>query len=259
MLTDTFVTIAGLLWLGMLFAAALWHDLAQPLNAAHLFTHALAQRLQHECYREEVNNIDHALSSAEGLLFGLLDISQLDAGGMTPKIQVFCMRELLQHLATKFRVIAHDKGLILRCVASQAWVRSDPQLLRRVLQNFLTNAVRYTLSGRVLLGCRLLKDHIRIEVWDTGVGIDAADQKVIFEEFRRLGHGGLGHGSAQGMGLGLSISERIAHLLGHRITLRSRIGVGTVFALNVARAQAEIMPASPVPKVLSNTENARCW
>ena len=134
MLTDTFVTIAGLLWLGMLFAAALWHDLAQPLNAAHLFTHALAQRLQHECYREEVNNIDHALSSAEGLLFGLLDISQLDAGGMTPKIQVFCMRELLQHLATKFRVIAHDKGLILRCVASQAWVRSDPQLLRRVLR-----------------------------------------------------------------------------------------------------------------------------
>ena len=239
------------------FLAAVSHDLAQPLNAAHLFTHALAQRLQHECYRNEVNNIDHALSSAEGLLSGLLDISQLDAGGMNPKIQAFCIAELLQHLAAEFRVIAEAKGLILRCVSSQAWVRSDPQLLRRVLQNFLTNAVRYTASGRVLLGCRLFHDHIRIEVWDTGVGIAAADQKVIFEEFRRLGHGGLGHGGAQGMGLGLSIAERIAHLLGHSISLTSRIGAGTVFALNVARAPAEIVPAISLPKVLAHAPNSR--
>ena len=239
------------------FLAAVSHDLAQPLNAAHLFTHALAQRLQHEAYRQEINNIDHALNSAEGLLSGLLDISQLDAGGMTPKIQAFCIAELLQHLAAEFRVIAEAKGLILRCVGSQAWVRSDPQLLRRVLQNFLTNAVRYTASGRVLLGCRLLHDHIRIEVWDTGVGIEAADQKVIFEEFRRLGHGGLGHGSAQGMGLGLSIAERIAHLLGHSISLRSRIGIGTVFALSVARAPAEIVATVPMPKVLEHTPSSR--
>jgi len=239
------------------FLAAISHDLAQPLNAAHLFTHALAQRLQHDCYRDDVSNIDRALSSAEGLLSGLLDISQLDAGGMTPKIQAFCIAELLQHLAAEFRVIAQDKGLILRCVASQAWVRSDPQLLRRVLQNFLTNAVRYTASGRVLLGCRLFKDHIRIEVWDTGVGIAAADQEVIFEEFRRLGHGGLGHGSAQGMGLGLSIAERIANLLGHRISLRSRIGVGTVFALNVARTPPETMPVGIIPKALTYAPNKR--
>ena len=239
------------------FLAAVSHDLAQPLNAAHLFTHALAQRLQHECYRDEVNNIDRALNSAEGLLSGLLDISQLDAGGMTPKIQAFCISELLQHLAAEFRVIAEAKGLILRCVSSQAWVRSDPQLLRRVLQNFLTNAMRYTAQGRVLLGCRLFQNHIRLEVWDTGVGIAAADQKVIFEEFRRLGHGGLGHGSAQGMGLGLSIAERIAHLLGHGITLRSQLGVGTVFALNVARTPAEIMPVNPVPKVLAHAPSSR--
>ncbi len=239
------------------FLAAVSHDLAQPLNAAHLFTHALAQRLQHESYRDDVSNIDRSLSSAEGLLSGLLDISQLDAGGMTPKIQAFCIAELLQHLAAEFRVIAQEKGLILRCVASQAWVRSDPQLLRRVLQNFLTNAVRYTASGRVLLGCRLFKDHIRIEVWDTGVGIEAADQQVIFEEFRRLGHGGLGRGSAQGMGLGLSIAERIATLLGHSITLRSRIGVGTVFALNVARTQAETTPITIAAKALAYAPNKR--
>ena len=239
------------------FLAAVSHDLAQPLNAAHLFTHALAQRLQHEGYRDEVNNIERALTSAEGLLSGLLDISQLDAGGMTPKIQAFCISELLQHLAAEFRVIAEAKGLVLRCVNSQAWVRSDPQLLRRVLQNFLTNAVRYTARGRVLLGCRLFDDHIRIEVWDTGVGIAAVDQKVIFEEFRRLGHGGLGHGSAQGMGLSLSIAERIAHLLGHSITLRSQMGVGTVFSLTVARAPAEIVHAVPVPKVLAHTPSSR--
>ena len=224
------------------FLAAVSHDLAQPLNAAHLFTHALAQRLEHEQYRGDVGNIDGALNSAENLLAGLMDISRLDAGGMAPKIQPFCIDDVLQHLAAEFRVLAKDKGLELHCVRSRAWVRSDPQLLRRVLQNFLANAVRYTEQGRVLLGCRRHGDSLRIEVWDTGPGIAEKDQLLIFEEFRRLSHGG------QGLGLGLSIAERIAHLLGHKITLRSRIGHGTVFALDLPHiaAQLTLPDATPI-------------
>jgi len=214
------------------FLAAVSHDLMQPINAAHLFTHALSQQLRHPQYRDAVTHIDGALGSAEGLLAGLLDISRLDAGGMTARIEDFRIDELLQHLATEFRVLAAERGLALRCVPCHAAVRSDPQLLRRVLQNFLSNAIRYTERGRVLLGCRRRGDALSIEVWDTGPGIAAADQRVIFEEFHRLERGG------QGMGLGLAIAERVARLLDHPIALRSRLGHGTMFALRVPRAAA---------------------
>jgi signal transduction histidine kinase/Na+/proline symporter len=214
------------------FLAAVSHDLAQPLNAARLFTHALAQQLERTPQREAVDNIDGALGSAEGLLAGLLDISRLDAGGMAPQVQAFRLDDLLQHLTAEFGVLAREKGLQLRRVPCGAWVRSDPQLLRRVLQNFLANAVRYTEHGRVLLGCRRRGDRLRIEVWDTGVGIAEKDRQVIFEEFRRLDRGG------QGLGLGLAIAERIARLLGHALTLRSTPRRGTVFAIDVPRAAA---------------------
>ena len=216
------------------FLAAVSHDLAQPLNAAHLFTHALSQRLSHEQYRGDVRNIDGALNSAESLLESLLDISQLDAGGIAPKFQAFLLDDLLQHLAAEFRVLAQAKGLELRCVACNIWVRSDPQLLRRVLQNFLANAVRYTREGRVVLGCRRAGGNLRIEVWDSGPGIAQADQTAIFEEFRRLGQGG------QGLGLGLSIAERTAQLLAHPITLRSRVGHGSVFGIIVPRCAPQL-------------------
>ena len=136
------------------FLAAVSHDLLQPINAAHLFNHALAQKLRHPQYREAVANIDGALGSAESLLGALLDISRLDAGGMAPNVRRFCVAETLQHLAAEFQVLAAERGLALECVPSQVWVESDPQLLRRVLQNFLANAVRYTAQGRVLLGVR---------------------------------------------------------------------------------------------------------
>jgi signal transduction histidine kinase/Na+/proline symporter len=213
------------------FLAAVSHDLAQPLNAARLFTHALAQQLERTPQREAVDNIDGALGSAEGLLAGLLDISRLDAGGMAPQVQAFRLDELLQHLTAEFGVLAREKGLQLRRVPCREWVRSDPQMLRRVLQYFLANAVRYTAHGRVLLGCRRRGGTLRIEVWDTGLGIAEKDRVVIFEEFRRLDRGG------QGLGLGLAIAERIARLLGHPIALRSQPGKGTVFSIDVPRAQ----------------------
>jgi signal transduction histidine kinase/Na+/proline symporter/CheY-like chemotaxis protein len=225
------------------FLAAVSHDLAQPLNAAHLFVHALAPRLSEPEHRQALDNIDGALGSAESLLAGLLDISRLDAGGMEPNEQVFRIGDLVQHLAAEFRVLAAEKGLPLDCVGTDAWVRSDPQLLRRVLQNFLGNAVKYTARGRILVGVRRRGDALSVEVWDTGPGIAESDQGLIFEEFRRLDRGG------QGLGLGLAIAERIARLLGHPLRLRSWPGRGTVFAIDVPRA-------APAPVVAAVPETA---
>ncbi|MAL02737.1 MAG: hybrid sensor histidine kinase/response regulator [Arenimonas sp.] len=221
------------------FLAAVSHDLAQPLNAAHLFVHALAPKLEHTPHHEALSNIDGALASAEDLLSGLLDISRLDAGGMEPKPQAFRIDELLQPLAAEFGVLAAQKGLSLDRVPSRAWVCTDPQLLRRVLQNFLGNAVRYTQRGRILVGCRRRGPSLAIEVWDTGPGIAEADQAAIFEEFRRLDKGG------QGLGIGLAIAERVARLLGLPLKLRSWPGRGTVFSIEVPRAAPA--PARPAP------------
>lgn len=222
------------------FLAAVSHDLAQPLNAARLFTYALGQQLEAAPQSASVKQIDGALGSAESLLGGLLDISRLDAGGMTPQVREFCLDELLRHLADEFRVLAHDKGLQLRCVPSRTWVRSDPQLLRRVLQNFLANAIRYTRQGKILIGCRRRDGELHVEVWDTGIGIAEADRTAIFEEFKRLDRGG------QGLGLGLAIADRIARLLGHRISLRSQPGRGTGFGI-----------ALPITAPVANPERAR--
>jgi PAS domain S-box-containing protein len=224
------------------FLAAVSHDLLQPINAAHLFTHALAQQLQHPQYRAAVSDIDGALTSTETLLAGLLDISRLDAGGLTPRIDRFPVAEVLEPLAAEFGVLARGRGLRLARVASRAWVESDPQLLRRVLQNFLSNAVRYGERGRVLVGCRRVGGGLRIEVWDTGPGIAEADHAAIFEEFRRLER----PGGSEGLGLGLAIADRIARLLGHRIGLRSWPGRGSVFWIALPRAAPRQRAAAPV-------------
>jgi PAS domain S-box-containing protein len=219
------------------FLAAVSHDLAQPLNAAHLFTHALQQRVADPALHAPLGNIDAALSAAESLLAGLLDISRLDAGGLRPAVEDFALDPLLQGLAAEFGLMAAEKGLRLRAPRTRLWVRSDPQLLRRVLQNFLANAVRYTASGRILLGLRRRGGRVEIGVHDTGAGIAPEHQQLIFEEFRRIERGG------QGLGLGLAIAERISRLLEHPLRLRSRLGRGTCFAVELPRA----MPL-PAPK-----------
>ena len=214
------------------FLAAVSHDLAQPLHAAHLFTHALAQGMDAEGRRATVAHIDGALSSAEALLGGLLDISRLDAGGMPMQRRHFAADEVLGGLAAEFGALADAKGLSLRYVPTRAWLHSDPQLLRRVLQNFLSNALKYTRRGRILFGCRRRGGRLRIEVWDSGEGIAEADLGVIFEEFRRLDRGGAG------LGLGLAIAERIARLLEAPLTLRSWPGDGSVFTIELPRVAA---------------------
>ncbi|QNN71684.1 hybrid sensor histidine kinase/response regulator [Thermomonas carbonis] len=214
------------------FLAAIGHDLLQPLHAAHLFADALQQRGDAE-QRELARQIGGALDSTTDLLGTLLDMSRLEAGGLMPEPRDFPLAEVLDPLVAQFGVLASERGLRLRHVPTRAWVRSDPQLLRRVLQNFLANAVRYTASGSVLLGVRRSGDALRIEVHDTGPGIDPARFEAIFEEFRR-GEDAPG----QGLGLGLAIAQRIAVLLGSDVGLHSTTARGSRFSIDVPRVAA---------------------
>jgi len=214
------------------FLAAVTHDLMQPLHAAQLFAHALTERDSDAATAQHLNG---ALAATEGLLTGLLDVARLEGGRLHPQPRTFALAEVLDPLAAEFRAIALDRGVRLDVVGTRAWVHSDPQLLRRVLQNFLSNALRYAEHGRVLLGVRRAGQQLRVEVWDTGPGIAPGEQKLIFQEFRRGSAAG-----GQGLGLGLSIAQRMADLLGHPLRLRSWPGRGSVFDLSVPRARAAI-------------------
>jgi len=210
------------------FLAAVSHDLMQPLHAAQLFAHTLAER------GNDTNTARHlhgALTATEGLLAGLLDMARLEAGRLQAQPRDFPLADVFDPLAAEFQALAHDRGIRFNVVGSRQWVHSDPQLLRRVLQNFLSNALRYAEQGRVLLGVRMQGDALRLQVWDNGPGIDPQEQRAIFEEFRRGSAAG-----GQGLGLGLSIAQRMAALLGHPIGLRSWSGHGSMFELRVPRA-----------------------
>ncbi|GAB2517672.1 hybrid sensor histidine kinase/response regulator [Lysobacter humi (ex Lee et al. 2017)] len=230
------------------FLAAVGHDLMQPLHAAQLFTDALADELDDPRQRATATQIRGALESTGDLLTGLLDMSRLEAGGLVPEPRAFALKDVLDPLASEFRAIAAARGLRFRYRSTGGWVRTDPQLLRRVLQNFLANAVRYTASGDVLLGVRRDSGALRIEVHDTGPGIEPSQQSTIFEEFRR-GEGAPG----QGLGLGLSIADRIAGLLGTPIGLRSTRGRGTTFSVTVAATR----PVAPGPRSATGLAGVR--
>jgi signal transduction histidine kinase/CheY-like chemotaxis protein len=212
------------------FLAAVTHDLMQPLHAAQLFAHSLTERGSDAATAQHLNG---ALAATEGLLTGLLDVARLEGGRLHPQPRAFALAEVLDPLAAEFRAIALDRGVQLNVVGTRVWVHSDPQLLRRVLQNFLSNALRYAEHGRVLLGVRRHGAQLRIEVWDNGPGIAPDEQRLIFQEFRRGSAAG-----GQGLGLGLSIAQRMADLLGHALGLRSWPGRGSVFHLEVLMAPA---------------------
>jgi len=214
------------------FLASASHDLLQPLNAARLFTSALAGKVNEGETRELVDHIDSSLGAAEEIISTLLDISKLDAGALEADISTFNINDLLRHLATEFSAIAKDQDLKLHVVPSSAWVRSDAKLLRRVIQNFLSNAIRYTETGKILLGCRRLNGFLRIEVLDTGPGMSDDQLTHIFEEFRRFQHGR----DQKGLGLGLAIVDRISGMLNHPISVHSIQGKGSTFGITVPLA-----------------------
>jgi signal transduction histidine kinase len=218
------------------FLAAASHDILQPLNAARLYVTSLVER-QNSGGEDSrlVENIDDSLEAIEEILGALLDISRLDAGAMTTSITSFKMSDLMRSLEIEFAPIARAKGLTLTFVPCSLAVQSDRLLLRRLLQNLISNAIKYTPRGRVLVGCRRHGHSLQIGVYDTGVGIPVLKRGEIFKEFHRLEQGAR---IARGLGLGLSIVERLARVLNHGIALDSNASGGSVFSVMVPTAKA---------------------
>ena len=230
------------------FLAAASHDILQPLNAARLYATSLLERMgaqdaasaEGAQERGLARNLDMSLESVEEILTALLDISRLDSGAMKAETSHFRIDDLLRQLQVEFSPMAQERGLKLTFVPSSLSIRSDRRLLRRLLQNLVSNAIKYTPRGRVLVGCRRTGAQLRIEVWDTGLGIPLAQQKAVFREFERLAPAAK---TAPGLGLGLSIVERLSKVLRHKISLQSAPGQGSVFAVTVPIVAA--IPAAP--------------
>ncbi|WP_284500006.1 hybrid sensor histidine kinase/response regulator [Microbulbifer litoralis] len=222
------------------FLAHTSHDLLQPINAARLFIASAQQKAARSDWEqtlEDMGHVDSALNTAEQLIGALREISRLDAGNLTPKREHFPIGELLDALTVEFQAIAASRGLRLRYRPSRLWVHSDRHLLRRILQNFLSNALHYTGRGRVLLGARRRGDELEIQVWDTGPGIAPEAQAQIFDEFVRLSASE--RPSDKGLGLGLAIARRSAELLQHPIGVQSRPGRGAMFCIRVPLGAAD--------------------
>ncbi|MDK1389857.1 hybrid sensor histidine kinase/response regulator [Sinorhizobium sp. 8-89] len=214
------------------FLAAASHDLLQPINAAKLYLSMLTETAGQPGAKDVVSRLNRSFTSIESLLQALLDISRLDSSGAEFNITSFDLGSLLQGLAEDLAPLATEKGIGLRIVPSTRWVTSDQRYLMRCIQNLVVNAIQYTERGHVLVGCRPRGDRLRIEVWDTGIGISEEDQTRIFNEFTRAS----GAERGTGMGLGLSIVERACRHLDHPVRLVSQPGRGSVFSITVPLA-----------------------
>ncbi len=220
------------------FLAAASHDILQPLNAARLYASSLTEAAAHAgsaARADLARNVDISLEAVEEILGALLDISRLDAGATKPEVADVPVADLMRMLEIEFAPIARAKGLELRFLPTTLAIRTDRRLMRRLLQNLVSNALKYTLKGRVLVGCRRAGGRVRIEVWDTGLGIPIDRQRAVFEEFERLDQGAR---VARGLGLGLSIVERLGRVLDHPVGLNSRLGAGSVFSVAAPRGEA---------------------
>jgi signal transduction histidine kinase len=239
------------------FFAAASHDLRQPLHAMGLFAAALLAKAREPDVANLVTSISSSVEALEGLFNELLDISKIDSGKVKPEITDVSVTALFDRLRMDFEPEAFDRGLSFRMPSRSAWVRSDPILLERILRNLISNAMRYTRTGGVLVSTRLRKGELRFEVWDTGMGIAPDDQARIFEEFVQLANAE--RDRRKGLGLGLSIVQRLAALLGHPVSLSSRLGRGTVFRVDVPMGRAPVIRVAAARAERSQTDlGGRC-
>ena len=249
------------------FLAAASHDLRQPTAAIGLLVSLLRQRESAPETREVVNMLDEAVASMESLLVGLLDISRLDAGAVKPEFQSVNLRDVFQAVKVHEASAAEAKGLKLRFRlprgaglphGPQPMVLTDPMLLHSVLRNLVANAIRYTHTGGVLVAARQAGRHrLRIEVWDTGMGIAPEQQERIFEEFYQVGN--TARERNRGIGLGLAIVRRTANILGEDITLKSRLGRGSMFAMGLPIHLVPAAAPTPQPELIQPLAGRSIW
>ncbi|NMM15221.1 MAG: response regulator [Rhodoferax sp.] len=237
------------------FLAAASHDLRQPTHALGMFVARLAQ-LPHDAQTSQlIGNLEASVQALQNLLDGLLDISRLEAKAVQVQLRPFALAELFDQLQHGLTISAVEKGLLLRVRPTAVWVMSDATLLHRILLNLVVNALRYTRQGSVLVACRVAGDgqHVRIEVWDSGIGIAPEHHEAIFKEFYQVGN--TERDRSKGLGLGLNIVERTAQLLGHRLQMHSTLGGGTRFSLLVPLVPLGAAMAVPVPQPVETLNN----
>jgi two-component system CheB/CheR fusion protein len=216
------------------FLAAASHDLRQPLQTLSLMGGVLAKKIRDGATEKAlamVGRLDETAAAMSGMLNALLDITQIDAGSVASEITSFPIGDLLDRLGHEFIDQAESKGLALRVVRSGLVISSDQHLLGQMIRNILSNAIKYTRHGKILLGCRRHQGSLCIEIWDSGIGIPAGELKAIFEEYHQIDNGTRERN--RGLGLGLSIVQRLATVLGHRVHVRSSVGKGSVFSIEV--------------------------
>ena len=233
------------------FIAAASHDLLQPMHAARLFSTVLEQSVHSEQERQTLQQLDRALYGAESMLSALLDIARLEGGSLQPKRQAYPLHDLLSDLSLQFKSIAAQRNIQLKVHDAQFWIDTDPQWIRRIIQNFVSNALRYTASGRVVVGVlrsARKPQHIRIGVWDTGPGIAEEQRIKLFQEFERCGH--TSPWGEQGLGLGLAIVQRMTSLLDYPVEVYSELGKGSTFMIEVPTVPA---PQKTVAALQQNT------
>ncbi len=228
------------------FLAAASHDLRQPLQTLAFVQGLLARTVEGEKAQNLVKRLDDTLHAMSGMLNALLDINQIEAGVVRAEIVSYPLNELFDRLRGEFSYHAEAKALKLRIVPCKHIIHTDPRLLEQMIRNLLANAIKYTRSGKVLLGCRRRAGALSIEIWDTGIGIPDAELLTIFEEYHQLDNAA--RERSRGLGLGLAIVKRLGSLLGYRVTARSKLGEGSVFAIEISLPPDGVdVPASPAP------------
>ena len=222
------------------FLAAASHDLRQPLQTLALLQGLLAKTVEGEKAQKMVARLDETLGAMSGMLNTLLDINRIEAGTVRAENVDFPINDLLERMRDEFTYHAQAQRLAFHVVSCGLSIQSDPRLLEQMIRNLLSNALKYTKRGKVLLGCRRYPGMLSIEIWDTGIGIPDAELQTIFEEYHQLDNAA--RERSRGLGLGLSIVQRLGKLLGHRVRVRSHPGKGSVFAIEVKLAQSGTAP-----------------